>query len=145
MREREWESRGLGSVKKIACRWEWYLLVGNRSGIDQDSKWMRVKKKKRYSFTHNCESASGGRPQVGPWISTASLGAPLEVAEVVQGVDFSLTTLRYFSRGDANTSEDPIGGTLGTNRGGQPIYSCEEQLGWRIPLHLLTLPPGKVQ
>ena len=74
---------------------------------------MRVKKKKRYSFTRNYESASGGRPRVGWWISTTRLGATLEVAEVVQGVDFSLTTLRYFSRGDADTSEDPAGGTLG--------------------------------
>ena len=89
---------------------------------------MRVKKK-RYSFTRNCESARGGGPRVGRWISTASLGATLEVGEVVQGVDFCLTTLRYFSRGDADTSEDPAGGTLGTDQRGQPVYSCEEQLG----------------
>ena len=102
--------------------------MGNRSGIDQDSKQMRVKKK-RYSFTRNCESTRGGEPRVGRWISTASLGAVLDVAEVVQGVDFCPTTLRYFSRGDVDTSEDPAGGTLGTNQRGQPVYSREEQLG----------------
>ena len=78
---------------------------------------MRVKKK-RYSFTRNCELARGGRPRGGQWISAASLGATLEVAKVVQGVDFCLTTLRYFNRGDADTSKDPTGGTLGTDRRG---------------------------
>ena len=50
---------------------------------------MRVKKK-RYSFTRNCESARGGGPRGGRWFSTASLGATLEVAEVVQGVEDEL-------------------------------------------------------
>ena len=75
---------------------------------------MRVKKK-RYSFTRNCESASAGRPRVGRWISATSLEVTLEVAEVVHLVDFCLTTLRYFSRGGVDTSEDPADGTLGTN------------------------------
>ena len=102
--------------------------MGNRSGIDQDSKRIRVKNN-RYSFTHNCESARGGGPRGGQWISTASLEATLEVAEVVQGVDFHPTTPRYFSRDGADTSKDPAGGTLGTDQRGQPVYSCEEQLG----------------
>ena len=66
---------------------------------------------------------------MGRWISAASFGATLEVVEVVQGVDFSLTTLRYFSRDGADTSKDPTGGTLETDQRGQPIYSCEGQLG----------------
>ena len=86
---------------------------------------MRVKKK-RYSFTRNCESARGGGRRRGRWISAASLEATLEVVEVVEGVDFCLNTLRYFSRGGANTSVDPAGGTLGTDQRGQPVYSCEE-------------------
>ena len=89
---------------------------------------MRVKKK-RYSFTRNCESTRGGRSRLSRWISAISLEATLEVAEVVQGVDFCPTTRRYFSRDGVDTSEDPAGGTLGTDQRGQPVYSCEEQLG----------------
>ena len=84
---------------------------------------MRVKKK-RYSFTRNCESARGGGPRRGRWTSVASLEAIVEVVEVVQRVAFCPT-----SRDGADTSEDPAGGTLGTNQRGQPVYSCEEQLG----------------
>ena len=66
---------------------------------------------------------------MGWWISVASLEATLEVVEVVQGVDFCPTTLRYFSGDGVDTSEDPAGGTLGTDHKGEPVYSCEEQLG----------------
>ena len=86
-------------------------------------------KKKRYFLTRNCESASFGRPRGGRWISTASLGSTVEVAEVEQGVGLDPTTPRYFSGDGADTSEDPAGGTLGRDQRGQPDYSCEGQLG----------------
>ena len=82
-----------------------------------------------YFLTRNYDSSSFGRPQGGQWISTASLGSGVEVAKVELGVDLDPTTLRYFSRGSTDTSEDPAGGTLGRDQRGQPIYSCEGQLG----------------
>ena len=80
-------------------------------------------KKKRYSLTRNCVSASSGRSRGGRWISTASLGSTVEVAEVEQGVDLDPITPRYFSGDGANTSEDLASGTLGRDQRGQPIYS----------------------
>ena len=90
---------------------------------------MKVIKKKRYFLTRNHESYSFGRPWGGRLISTASLGSTMEVAEVEHGVDLDPTTLRYFSGGGTNNSEDPAGGTLGRDQRGQPVYSYEGQLG----------------
>ena len=73
-------------------------------------------------------------------ISTASLGSIVEVAEVEQGVDFDPTTLRDFSGSIADTSEDPVDGTLGKDQRDQPLYSYWGQLGSRTPLHHFTQP-----
>ena len=79
---------------------------------------MKGYKNKRYLLTCNCEPANFGRPRGGLWVSTASLGSIVEVAEVEQGVDLDPTTPRYFSGGDADTSEDLAGGTLGRDQKG---------------------------
>ena len=63
--------------------------MDNRSGIEKNSKQMRVEKK-RYSPHNAYESASIGRPRVVQWISIASLELIVEVAEVVQGVEDEL-------------------------------------------------------
>ena len=80
-------------------------------------------KNKKYFLTRNYESASFGRPRGGWWISTASLGSTMEVAEVEKGVNLDPTTLRYFSGDGADTSEDLASGTLGRDQRAQPIYS----------------------
>ena len=46
-----------------------------------------------------------------------------------QGVGLDATTPRYLSRDGADTSEDPAGGAQGRDQRGQPLYSCEGQLG----------------
>ena len=46
-----------------------------------------------------------------------------------QGVGLDPTTPRYFSGNGADTSKAPVDGTLGIDQRGQPVYSCEGQLG----------------